>query len=253
MYSFKSRIRYSEASHTRVLTPLSIVNYFQDCCSFESEDKGVGLDWLKEHDTAWMLTNWQVFILREPRFGEEIEIVTWACGFRYFIGKRSFLIKDSKGEVLVFAMSEWAYVKLSSGMPDKNVPQEELDAYGSDTPVEERLSQFGIDESIKEHFIKGKIDIRTGEWEEQKVIEVLPTNIDTNGHVNNAQYIDIALRTLPENINVSSFAAEYKQQAHLGDKLYPRIKRAENVWTVVLGDEEGKPMLIARFETSSKN
>ena len=61
-----------------------------------AEDGGVGIDWLKEHKTAWMLTSWQVKILRRPVFCEHVKIKTWACGFRHFLGQRNFTITNAE-------------------------------------------------------------------------------------------------------------------------------------------------------------
>ena len=54
MYSFTERIRYSELDENRNLSLISIINFMQDCCIYEADDGGVGIDWLKEHHTAWM-------------------------------------------------------------------------------------------------------------------------------------------------------------------------------------------------------
>lgn len=48
MYSFKSRVRYSELVADKRLSLVSIINDFQDCCTFEAEDKDVGLQWLND-------------------------------------------------------------------------------------------------------------------------------------------------------------------------------------------------------------
>ena len=42
------RVRFSEIDHTRKITVPSIINYFQDCSTFQSEDIGVGLDVLSK-------------------------------------------------------------------------------------------------------------------------------------------------------------------------------------------------------------
>ena len=42
MYTFDSRIRYSETDSEGKLTMASIINYFQDCSTFQSEDLGLG-------------------------------------------------------------------------------------------------------------------------------------------------------------------------------------------------------------------
>ena len=52
MYSFDSRVRYSEVDDQGKLTFTSMIDYFQDCSSFHSEDVGVGIDYLKEAHIA---------------------------------------------------------------------------------------------------------------------------------------------------------------------------------------------------------
>lgn len=37
MYSYNTRVRYSEVDETRDATLLSVINWFQDCCTFEAE------------------------------------------------------------------------------------------------------------------------------------------------------------------------------------------------------------------------
>ena len=47
-YMIDGRVRFSEIDHTRKITVPSIINYFQDCSTFQSEDIGVGLDVLSK-------------------------------------------------------------------------------------------------------------------------------------------------------------------------------------------------------------
>ena len=54
MYSFSNRVRYSEVNSEKELTLPSLLDYLQDCCTFESEDFGVGVDYLaKEQRKEW--------------------------------------------------------------------------------------------------------------------------------------------------------------------------------------------------------
>ena len=76
MYEFDSKVRYSELAEDKKLSPVSIINYFQDCCTFEAEEKGVGLKVLDKNHTAWMLINWHIKIDRRPDFNEKIHIKT---------------------------------------------------------------------------------------------------------------------------------------------------------------------------------
>ena len=64
MYTFQSRVRYSELDPERKLSIASIVDYFQDCSTFHSEQLGVGLDYLEERDMLWVMSYWQIVIDR---------------------------------------------------------------------------------------------------------------------------------------------------------------------------------------------
>ena len=270
MYSFKSRVRYSELAADKRLSLVSIINYFQDCCSFEAEDKDVGIQWLVDHNTAWMLTNWQIHILRRPGYCEDIEIITWASGFKFFIGKRSFLIRSCSGEPLVYALSEWAYVNVAENHPEKNVPAKEIEVYGMDDPIEKRFSEFAIPVSEKDRLINGKIDIsflkdidlsclktngypdtpavsaNNGIWFPRSIV-VSDEHLDTNNHVNNAQYVAFATTQLPADYKADIFRAEYKMQSKLGDILYPVVKKSDDGYIVVLIDEDGNVKLVCEL------
>ena len=65
-YSFSSRVRYSEIGENGFLTLPGILNYFQDCTTFQSEDIGLGMDSLKERKRIWVLSAWQVIVKRYP-------------------------------------------------------------------------------------------------------------------------------------------------------------------------------------------
>ena len=99
IYQFDSRVRYSEVDENRRITLLSILNYFQDCSSFHSEKIGVGIDYLKEKQCAWVLSSWQIVLGELPVFGQEITVQTWPYSFKGFLGERNFCIR--LGEYIV--------------------------------------------------------------------------------------------------------------------------------------------------------
>ena len=65
-YTTEGRIRFSEVDHTRRITLPGIVNYFQDCSTFQSEDLGLGIMHCSERKRAWILSSWQVVVERYP-------------------------------------------------------------------------------------------------------------------------------------------------------------------------------------------
>ena len=73
-YSFNSRVRYSETGEDGRLTLPGALNYFQDCCTFQAESIGLGMEVLKARDRAWFLSSWQVIVDEYPAMGTEIKI-----------------------------------------------------------------------------------------------------------------------------------------------------------------------------------
>ena len=94
MYTFESRIRYSEADMNDRLTIESLLDYFQDCSTFHSEDLGLGVDYLRKKHLAWVLNAWQIDVERFPKVAEYVRIGTAPYGFKGFIGYRNFLMES---------------------------------------------------------------------------------------------------------------------------------------------------------------
>ena len=49
MYLFNSRVRYSEIDPNKKLDLAGIINYFQDCSTFQSESLNLGFDFGMGH------------------------------------------------------------------------------------------------------------------------------------------------------------------------------------------------------------
>ena len=116
-YTVDGRIRFSEVDHTRRITLPGIVNYFQDCSTFQSEDLGLGIEHCGEKKRAWILSSWQVVTERYPEIGEKIKTSTWATDFNGLFGERNFCMTDEKGQDVAYANSLWVYMNVEKGRP----------------------------------------------------------------------------------------------------------------------------------------
>lgn len=65
-------------------------------------------------------------------------------------------------------------------------------------------------------------------------IQVMRTDIDYNCHVNNANYIRMAMELLPEDFIVKDLRVEYRVAAKLGDVLVPTLFVIENGFIIEL-------------------
>ena len=55
------------------------------------------------------------------------------------------------------------------------------------------------------------------EMEKKEYFLIVKHHIDTNHHVNNGQYVQMAMELLPDDFRISQMRAEYKKAALLGD------------------------------------
>ena len=92
-----------------------------------------------------------------------------------------------------------------------------------------------------------KIEVQ-GEGVEEKAFAEHTSQIDTNHHVNNDRYVEMAKEYLPETFVIQEMRAEYRNSAVLGDMIYPVVHRGANQVTVVLADEKRKPFAIVEFK-----
>lgn len=234
MYSFEGRVRYSETDSDERLTLLSILNYFQDCSTFQSEDLGVGLDVLKAREEFWVLNYWQIDVMRYPRLCEKITIGTHAYECRGILGYRNFYMDDADGQRIAIANTLWTYLSMKNGMPAR-IPEQVITA-------------FGHDEKLEMEYEPRKIHISPEiQGEKAEAFEVKPLHLDANHHVNNGQYVLMASEYLQQGFRIDRMRAEYRKAALLNDTIYPIIYRSEKYTAVSLNQSDGKPYAIVEF------
>lgn len=234
MYCFENRVRYSEIDSKQKLTLSSLLDYMQDCCTFQSESLHVGVDYLAGHQVAWVLSSWQIQILRYPKFGEIIRVNTWPYGFKGFYGYRNFSIVDESGQMIVKANSVWVFMDTAKMRPMR------------------------ITEDMKNAYQEEYEDVLSGPWEDRKIkipetgverepFKVARFHIDTNHHMNNSKYVLAAEEYLPEDFEVKDLQVEYRRSAMLGDMLYPIVTTEDGTVTVVLSDAAKQPYAVVLF------
>ena len=145
MYAFDSRIRYSETDSEGELTLNALLNYFQDCSTFHSEDVGLGIGYMKEIGQAWVLSSWRIVVDRYPRLGEKVKIVTLPYELKGFLGYRNFARLDEEGNYLAKANSLWSLLDMTTGKP---------------VAVNEAINKgYGIDENLDNDYAPLKINV----------------------------------------------------------------------------------------------
>ena len=234
MYEFSSNIRYSECSPDSHLSLHALVNYFQDCAVWHACSVDRGPDTWRDEHYGWMVTVWQIRIKRYPKLGEVVRVRTQPYRFRGFEADRNIAMFDEDGEMIALADSRWIYFDTEAGRPIR-IPEIEITSYGVDPEIPLDVPK------LQRH-----IKTPTENVQSKQPFKVRATNLDANGHVNNEQYIQMALAYLPAGIRVTELRVQYLKQAVLGDLLEPKVCRNEDGYTVWL-ELMGRPCAVMQF------
>ena len=176
----------------------------------------------------------QIVIDRMPKLCEQVTAATWAYDFRDFYGLRNFSLSDESGKMTAWANSVWVLLNTVTQRPVR-IDQASIDLYEPENPLDMEYA------SRKVAMPSGGIG--------QEGFVIGKHHLDTNHHVNNAQYVRMAAEYLPSGARVRYMRAEYRKQAKLGDAIHPVVCQGEdeNRITVGLLDEAKKPYAVAQF------
>lgn len=201
MYEFESKVRYSEADKNGNLMIHAMANYFQDCSHFETDDLKLGTDYFLEKAEGWFINFWQINILRIPQRGEKIVIGTFPYQVKEITEHRNYYIKNNSGEILVQANSIWSLIDLNE-MRILRIP----------AVVKEK---YVFQEKLVMQYHPRRIKIEQGlHFVEIGRHRISRVQLDSNNHLNNAQYIQIALSDIPVSLHtIRQICIEYKKQA----------------------------------------
>ncbi|MBQ7776294.1 MAG: acyl-[Lachnospiraceae bacterium] len=225
-------IRYSECDGKNKLSIEALLNYFQDASTMQSEDLGVGFDYLMPRNLVWVLASWQIEIKRYPVLNERVVIGTLPHDFKGFLGSRNFVMKTREGEVLAVANTLWTLLNFDTMKPT--------------TPPPDMLEKYPVEPRLEMDYGRRKIVVGP-DGEKQEPIVVRKQHLDSNNHVNNAQYVSIAGDYLPEDFEIGGLRVEYKRQAHLNDVLVPYVVQDGDTIVVSLRDEEDVVFVNTEF------
>jgi len=230
-YSFDSCIRYSEVDQNANLTWLKLLDYFQDCSVFHSESLDLGVSYLADNHAAWVINSWQICVKRMPKLYEDVTVWTWPYELKGFFGFRNFAMDTKDGERLAYANSVWTLIDTETNLPTKLKPE---------------MARYDIDEPLEMEKCARKLKA-PDYMEKRDAFCVTQHLLDTNGHVNNGRYVELAMGYLPEDFHIDEIRVEYKMQGRLGDVFVPMVGKDEEKTTIVIADESEKPYAIVQF------
>ena len=236
MYEYDKRIGFSECGTDRRLTITALIDAFQDCSTFQSEDSGVGFDVLEKKDLVWVINYWELEISDLPGLCDHVSVGTFPYAFKSCFGYRNFYMKNEAKDFIVKANSLWTLIDRTQARPVK-APDFIHEAY----TIEPKLDMT---------YSSRKVMIPDGDGiavSEKEPIHIQPHHLDSNNHVNNGQYVKLAMSEINDPSDITSLRIDYRRQAKLGDVIYPVVYAGDNGTTVALYDGNRQAFSVSQF------
>lgn len=162
-------------------TLAALFRNLQEAAILHAEMVGHGAEAADRDQMGWVLHKLAIRLRRYPRYKETIAITTWSTGVSGYLGLRDFEVKVA-GEIIAQASSRWLFVDIAR-RSIRRVPAALVTAFAP-----ERAEPLIPEVNAIERFVLDATDF-TG------TITTRYSDYDSNGHVNNAAYIDY-LQTL---------------------------------------------------------
>lgn len=234
-------IRYDEVDYKKRLFLKTMMQYFGDTSTYQSEMLGVGMDYLKKKNIGWILYKWDIKIKDYPLYGEKVKVSTQAYGINKFYAYRKFKIENDNGETIVEADSIWLLIDIERRRPVR-VNEEMFKAYGVEGNGLQMIEIDNID--------------KITEVDEEKLFNVRFSDIDTNRHVNNVKYVEWALEVVPVDVltnnRLTRIKITYNKETTYGETIKAKLQKVEDEagpikYLHAIEDSEGKE--LTRIET----
>ena len=233
MYSLTYKVTTSTCDSEGKLKLYSALQMMQDCSEMWIDSEPGVKQYFTEQNMAQLLATRQVEIVRVPEYKEKLTVTTSVYGMKPMFGFRNTFIYDAQGKPCYKTWSMGAFVDKVAGklkrVDDATIqsmtlePQLEMNYKDRRIILPKGRSSESHPSLLEDGRVATELDKVKDGGEVLEPIKVLRADIDYNKHMNNANYVRMAMELLPEDFVVSGLRVEYRVAAKLGDCLTPTI------------------------------
>lgn len=203
-----------------LLKPASFMNLAQEAAGRHAVYLGFGYDDLIVSNTAWILSRVHVEFIDTPKWREDITLTTWHKGLNRLFFLRDFVLTDAQGKERVKATTSWLVLNLETRRLVRDPKLIEEGTVCTENAIETPADKVQMPKDVEPEFVM-----------EHKVAY---SDIDTNGHANNAMYMHWAMDAVDYDIAstrpVKEFTINFNHETKAGEvvKLYKAVVEKED-------------------------
>ena len=207
------------------LSTKGLLSALEDAGCKHSEMAGLGITNINETKRSWLILSWRVKVLSRPEFNTNLVTKTWSRKMDKLYAYRDYNVFDEEGNPVAIASSKWLLVDYDSGKIVKLSDELSQNFKTEDRKAFEEDDELGLDFNYK---INNRICYR-----------VRKSQIDLNHHLNNINFLDLAIEALKEPIDsYNEIQILYKKQIMLDEEIYVYDCSSEEAKYVIITDQE---------------
>lgn len=161
------------------LKPASFMNLAQEAAGRHAVYLGFGYDDLIASNTAWILSRVHVEFPDAPLWREDITLTTWHKGLNRLFFLRDFVLTDKDGRERVKATTSWLVMNLETRRLVRDPKLMEEGTVCQENVIETPADKVQMPKDAEPEFVCSH--------------HVSYSDVDTNGHANNAMYMQWAM------------------------------------------------------------
>lgn len=189
------------------LKPSAFMNLAQEAAGQHAVYLGFGYDDLIVSNTAWILSRLNIKFLDTPLWRDEITLTTWHKGLNRLFYIRDFVLTDKDGKERVKATTSWLVMNLENRRLVRDPKLVDMDGICTDDAIETPADKVQMPKDVEAEYV---MDHR-----------VSYSDVDTNGHTNNAMYMQWAMDTVEYEIAstrpVNEVTINFNHETKAGD------------------------------------
>ena len=210
IYSENFKVTLPDVGENNCLTNKGILRMLQEIACTHSATCGFGVNDTHSTGLGWIILNWKLKVFSRPIWNTKLKINTWSSSQSLLFFTRDFEIFDEDDNLIAIATSKWVLFDLKKGSlakitDDFKAMYKEVDKHVFNTSTIGKLKEPENSQMVCEYTVQKR-------------------DIDTNHHVNNLIYLDLAYEVLPNDIffntDFKNVEIMYKHEAKLGDTLH---------------------------------
>lgn len=187
------------------ISPFAVLKAFNEASTNHAELIGVGFEDMLKKNLLWVSMRIKFQILQMPKPNQELFVVTYPSGKNMLEYDRDFLIVDANDNLLIKGMNKFCLINSETRRVSKLM---DIDA-----PVLDNQQPC-----FEGRFLK--TDTFEPEHLADYTYQILPEDIDLNGHTNNTIYAKVAQKLFEDQTKkLQFFQINFFKETLLGNRL----------------------------------